>query len=146
MEIIEGDLFAVPARAIGHGVNCKGVMGAGIARPIREKFPEMYEAYKEECKSGRLKPGGVFPWYEEASDLWIYNMASQDKPGPDARLTWLAEAAASTLEHASKQGIYAVNIPQIGCGIGGLEWADVERSLKQLERNRYSYFRVIILP
>lgn len=144
MHIIEGDLFSIPAKAIGHGVNCKGVMGAGIAKVMRQRFPEMYEAYKEECRSGRLKPGGFFPWYDEASDLWIYNIASQDKPGPDATLNWLAEGAADSLDHANNLGIAAINLPQIGCGIGGLEWDDVERVLHQIERNRNGYFRIVI--
>lgn len=144
MHIIEGDIFSIPSKAIGHGVNCKGVMGAGIAKPMRQKFPEMYAAYKEECRSGRLKPGGFFPWYDEASDLWIYNIASQDKPGPDAKLNWLSTGAADSLAHAEAQGIYSITLPQIGCGIGGLEWEDVERNLRQIERNRSGSFRIVI--
>lgn len=32
---------------IGHVVNCQGVMGSGIARSIRERYPQAHRAYKE---------------------------------------------------------------------------------------------------
>ncbi len=32
---------------IGHVVNCQGVMGSGIARSIRERYPLVYENYVE---------------------------------------------------------------------------------------------------
>ena len=31
-----------------HQVNCQGVMGAGLAKQIRSKYPEVYEQYKED--------------------------------------------------------------------------------------------------
>lgn len=146
MRVIEGDLFSVTQGAIGHGVNCRGVMGAGIAKPIKNKYPEMYAEYRELCRTGKLKPGGFFPWFDEESGLWVYNLASQDKPGADARLEWLSEAAGAALDHAASQGFSTVNIPRIGCGIGGLEWEDVACSLTQLERNRNGYFTVYVPP
>ena len=146
MIVVEGDLFKVTEGAIGHGVNCRGAMGAGVAKIVRKKYPEMYSAYRNECKSGRLMPGGVFPWFDEASGLWIYNMASQNRPGPAARLNWLADTASATLDHAAAHGVSQVSIPQIGCGIGGLKWVDVAKTLQEVERNRTSYFRVILLP
>jgi O-acetyl-ADP-ribose deacetylase (regulator of RNase III) len=37
----QGDLFAATdLDGIAHGVNCHGQMGAGIAKIIREKYPE----------------------------------------------------------------------------------------------------------
>lgn len=32
---------------IGHVVNCQGVMGSGIAKSIRERYPLVYTLYKE---------------------------------------------------------------------------------------------------
>ena len=36
-----------------HQVNCKGVMGAGLAKQIREKYPEVFEEYEKKCIFGR---------------------------------------------------------------------------------------------
>lgn len=143
MLLVTGDIFALESEALGHGVNCKGVMGAGVARGFRERFPAMHEAYRALCKGGELQPGGVFPWREEASGLWVYNMASQNLPGPVARLSWLRGAAEATLEHASAQGVELVTIPLIGCGIGGLEWEDVAEVLEEVEASFTAKFRVV---
>ena len=43
-----------------HQVNCKGVMNAGLARQIREKYPEVYEQYEKRCSFG-LNLGQIQP-------------------------------------------------------------------------------------
>lgn len=50
IEIIKGDLLDAFDRGdvnvIGHVVNCQGVMGSGIAKTIKKRYPEVYEWYK----------------------------------------------------------------------------------------------------
>lgn len=144
MQVVEGNVFEVGAPAIGHGVNVRGVMGAGVAVGFRNSFPEMHAEYQLRCATGELEPGEVFHWVEEESGLHIFNLASQDEPGPNARLEWLVASAGRALSIADEYGVPYIAIPQIGCGIGGLEWEDVKRSLEQVERNRTAYFKVVI--
>ena len=33
---------------IVHGCNCQGVMGSGIAKEIKDRFPEAYQVYRQE--------------------------------------------------------------------------------------------------
>lgn len=49
IHIINGDLFETTAKYICHQVNCKGKMGSGVAKQIRERYPEVYSAYRLEC-------------------------------------------------------------------------------------------------
>ena len=53
IEIINGDLLDAFDRGevlvIGHVVNCQGVMGSGIAKSIRDLYPQAYKAYVELC-------------------------------------------------------------------------------------------------
>lgn len=123
-----GNLFTSKAMAVGHGVNTKGSMGAGIAKSFREAWPDMYERYNWACMSGYLKPGGIFP-FQLPSGGWIYNIASQQKPGPDARLSWLSTGVCRALFHALDNNVPSIALPQIGCGIGGLRWPDVHEIL-----------------
>ena len=44
------DIFESGADIICHQVNCQGVMGSGLAKQVREKFPAAYRAYKEWCE------------------------------------------------------------------------------------------------
>jgi O-acetyl-ADP-ribose deacetylase (regulator of RNase III) len=55
-----GDLLTSACLALGHGVNTLGSMGAGIAVEFRRRWPAMYDAYREPCRSGALQPGGIF--------------------------------------------------------------------------------------
>ena len=49
MKIIDGDIFDSNADAIVHQVNCQGVMGAGVARQVRDKYPNVYVEYRALC-------------------------------------------------------------------------------------------------
>ena len=43
---IKRDIFKSGADLICHQVNCQGVMGSGIAKQVREKYPKVYKEYK----------------------------------------------------------------------------------------------------
>lgn len=43
--IKEGNVFDSDADIICHQVNCQGVMGSGVAKEVRERYPEVYYAY-----------------------------------------------------------------------------------------------------
>ncbi len=124
VEIIKKDLFDEKNQIIGHGVNTKGYMGAGIALVFKRKYPENFLEYKEHCKSERLQPGKVFSYTEK--NRTILNIASQDFPGPFARIEWIKSA----LDEIHSLGYEEICLPWIGCGIGGLKREDVLQVLK----------------
>ena len=93
-----GNIFTTRAQAIGHGVNTKGVMGAGIAFSVRLMYPEVYLEYRELCESGELQPGDVYTALDENSGRYIVNLASQDAPGANARLEWLRASLSRALD------------------------------------------------
>jgi hypothetical protein len=39
-----GDIFTSSAQVIVNPVNCRGVMGAGLARAFKQRYPEMFAA------------------------------------------------------------------------------------------------------
>ena len=72
--------------------------------------------------------------YPLGKDRFLANIASQDKPGPSAKLQWLFFGVAQTMRHMRNGELKTLALPRIGCGIGGLKWDEVEEALKQLER------------
>ena len=57
-----GDILHTEADVICHQVNCKGVMGAGLAKQIRNQLlsEEQYRTYQEICREyGRANLGKV---------------------------------------------------------------------------------------
>lgn len=138
IEIIEGDLLNSGEQVIAHGCNCQGVMGAGIAGQIAKRWPNVLE---ENIKMGRLfHPGAiqVVPAEPEGKPAVVINMATQDKPGANARLEWVYLAFRNLAERCVVAGVDRVAIPQIGCGIGGLVWDEVEWEIEMALNEIYS--------
>src|SRR5579863_1959322 len=132
-----GDLFAATDMdALAHGVNCRGVMGAGIAKGFKARWPEMFAHYRTNCEARALFPGVCLsiPANRGSDAMWICNLATQDRPGPDAKLRYIAGAMAEMMEWAedSGGGIRRIGMPRIGCGIGGLEWVEVRMIVELL--------------
>lgn len=59
-KIVIGDLFdAHDVDYICHQVNCRGVMGSGIAKAIADRYPGVKEAYREMCATHAENPNGL---------------------------------------------------------------------------------------
>ncbi len=130
MKYRKGDLFITDAPAIGHGVNTQGVMGAGIAKQFRDRFPNNYKVYRKLCLDGSLFGGGIFIYFENGKE--VVNIASQERTGANADYGFLFAGCYSAAV-ALTGGIETLAIPKIGCGIGGIEWDKVEKCLKTIE-------------
>ena len=48
--IIGKDIFKEPGDLYVITVNTQGVMGAGVAKAFAERFPDLMEKYKHDCK------------------------------------------------------------------------------------------------
>ena len=63
MQVVRGDLIRLAEAGrfdvIVHGANCQCAMGAGIAKAIREHFPEAYEVDRRTAKADRAKLGTI---------------------------------------------------------------------------------------
>lgn len=135
----KGDLFTTDAKILGHGVNVRGVMGAGIAKAFKEKYPLNYEGYKLACDTGRLYAGRAYLNAQEP-DVLIANFASQDDPGPFAQYDWLFTSlhhglsiVDHHLNHIQSRYGNVIALPHIGCGIGGLKWGPVSHIIEAVE-------------
>lgn len=131
-----GDIFTSTADAIGHGVNSRGVMGAGIAKAVRAKMPDRYFGdYKNLCTiydmSGEFNVG-----VDDETGLTIINLYTQVMPGANAEYRLLVSSMAKfIMENDSvlnDQDNYfeSIALPRIGCGIGGLDWKYVKPILQ----------------
>lgn len=133
---VRGNLLNSSAPALAHGVNTDGIMGAGVARLLRDRHPQMFLSYRRACRTGTLSPGGVHAW-QTPERRWIYNVASQQHPGPHARLDWLQTGLKEAAHHARQQGIDRIALPRIGCGLGGLRWVDALPVLQTVTRESH---------
>lgn len=140
---VEGDLFDLGLPAIGHGCNCSGVMGAGIAAEFRRRWPQMYQQYREMCLRHELTLGDLFV-YE--SDVAIYNLMTQPTSGPTANLGAIGKSVKAALQDCDEFGIPKLGLPRIGCGIGGLRWEDVRQVLDEAAEDSPVDLVLVTLP
>lgn len=70
---VQGNIFESSAQTIVNPVNCKGVMGAGLAKQFKERYPKMYQAYHIFCMTGLFKPGKLMLHKES-----VINLCDQD--------------------------------------------------------------------
>jgi O-acetyl-ADP-ribose deacetylase (regulator of RNase III) len=127
---IEGDMFAARGvRAWGHGCNCAGSMGAGIAVEFKRRFPRMFDEYRARCADGRFGLGDVFVWSE--GEMTVYNLGTQEHWKKKAQLAALTKAVGRMVALAEKGGIERIALPRIGAGLGGLDWPKVRSVLEQ---------------
>jgi O-acetyl-ADP-ribose deacetylase (regulator of RNase III) len=134
----KGDLFQFAHSehyVIAHGCNVKGKMYSGIAAQFSAQFPAMEMTYRAMCSLEMFEPGDIFPWwYKPANDsdstrnYVIINMMTQRFPGPDARLEWVKQSLDGAITYARKIHRTLV-IPEIGCGIGGLDRETVYKTI-----------------
>lgn len=152
LELKLGDLFQTEADAIGHGTNTHGLMGAGIATVFRKRHPQMYARYKELCGIFGDDLGGhtylYFSDYEAESYDYIANIFSQKAPGANAEVELLIDGVKDAFAALwGEQEIERphIAIPLIGCGIGGLEWAEVHSALKDLTAELPSDWKLTVV-
>lgn len=111
-----------------HGVNCQGVMASGIAKQIRETFPECYGRYIEYTAERKkhnapVKPGDVQLWIR--SGRVIANLYSQDNYGYNGNRYCSYDGIEVGLRHLRDEVLEAqdiVGMPKIGAGLGGGDW------------------------
>ena len=125
----EGDITDCDSDAIVNTVNCVGVMGGGVAKAIKEKYPWCLSPYKDACEREILQPGGVLVVALEVEPVIDYptiiNIATKNHWRGKTRIEWVEEALRNLASLLSKGEFLTVAMPRPGCGLGGLDWEDV---------------------
>lgn len=154
---LKADIFTVPCDALLHQANCMHTMGSGIARVIRETFPEAYEA---DCKTkiGDKDKLGTFS-YAGVRNLkyqhigYIVNLYSQFDFSSEKRCTNY-EAFATGLEtlrnlmkakNPNKKFILAIPY-RIGCSRGGGDWRIVRMIIESVFADESNFTVIICEP
>ena len=130
-----GDLFESKAQTLVNTVNCVGVMGKGVALEFKKRFPAMFEDYVARCERKQVKLG--IPYlYRDVQGRTIVNFPTKDHWRSPARLSDIEQGLDYFAKHIFEWGVSSVAMPPLGCGNGGLEWAEVGpliyRKLNQL--------------
>lgn len=129
---VKGNLLDSNCDYICHQVNCRGVMGSGIAKQIRDRFPYVYRFYRDRYENVlriNMSPDKMLG----SADIvripndgrHIVNMYSQRSYGHDGK-RYTSYKAFSFILNQLKDDIpteCTIGFPKyIGCGLGGGNW------------------------
>lgn len=89
MEIrnFDGDVFTSDARLILHAVNCQGVMGSGVAKTVKDRYPNVFLEYKNKCNNAQTTSSllGEIQKVDISDKQSIVNCFTQDNYGTFAK-------------------------------------------------------------
>lgn len=149
MIIIEGSLLDSPLQFIGHQVNCRGAMGAGVARQIKQKYPDVYKCYKTTCEFNNpddlLGIGEFIRATHEYPFKYVINIYGQLGYGTGSKQTdydafnkaWRQVIEDMQHEFQKEDGCQLViGIPyKMGCGLAGGDWDIITEILEKIEKD-----------
>ena len=130
VQICVGDIVTSDAAVICHQVNCRGAMGAGVAKAICKKWPEVKRNYIKLCGE-MVNPAdylGAIQIVKIRPGFAVVNIFGQLNYGNDGRVYtdyYALRKAFGCINNIFRGETIAMPW-KIGCGLGGCDWATVE--------------------
>ena len=133
IQIVDGNLLDFPNDIgfIAHSCNTSNLMGAGIARQIKDRYPLAYEADSHARYEGDNLLGDYsFAWTDATQNQGIYNMYTQSKIGHKRSVNYEAfyVALARVANNIEWRIAHDDTKPNFGlpwmisCGLAGGSW------------------------
>lgn len=143
IEYVKGNLVDAPESIIAQGCNAQGVMGSGVAKAIREKWPAVFTCYKRFVDSAPDPLGMICFTYvgTEETNKMIANMITQRFYGRNGERYVNYDAVRKCMNLLNRRaGMYSapphrVAMPKIGAGLGGGDWNIIETIIEEESTN-----------
>lgn len=125
VKIKKGNLLKAREDIIVHQVNVQGIMGAGVARQLSLKYPEIEKYYSNYCKKYKndysLLKGQVVPFTSKTDHKLIFNIFSQT---PNFKTDYeMFRHCIREVRFIAQEFKLKVAMPyKIGCGIANGDW------------------------
>jgi O-acetyl-ADP-ribose deacetylase (regulator of RNase III) len=136
MKEVTGDILLTSARAIAHGVAPDDHFDNGLARQLRERWPQLAKDFRHWFHTAHPKPGDLWTW-PTPDGVRIVNLITQEpatadhaKPGR-AKLASVNHALRGLAKLIAEEKIASVALPRLSTGVGGLAWQEVQPLLEQ---------------
>lgn len=111
------------AQTVVNTVNTVGVMGKGLAAAFKARYPDMFKTYQGLCRSGKFDIGMLWLW--KGPDQWVLNFPTKKHWRHPSKLSYIEAGLEKFVSEYEHRGIREISFPRLGCGNGGLEWANV---------------------
>ena len=127
IKIVQSNILNAPEDILAHQVNCIGVMGSGLAKQIKIKYPEVFKEYQKYINTYEYKSLvlGNCQIVKATDEKYIANLFGQFGYGRKEQQTnyKALEESLFSLKVMAKDSHKSIAIPYgIGCGLGGGDW------------------------
>lgn len=134
MNILNGDLIEAFKNkhfdVIVHGCNCFCTMGGGIARLIRDEFPDAYRADLKTVSGDKSKLG-TYTFVDTEYGRIINGYTQFDYGYGEVHCDYDAIRSLFKKINEEYKG-KKIGIPKIGCGLAGGSWEVVEKIINEV--------------
>jgi O-acetyl-ADP-ribose deacetylase (regulator of RNase III) len=157
IKYIKGNIFNTKCEAIVNPVNCVGVMGAGLAKQFKDRYPDNFISYQYECfYNKKVFPGKVFVFTQSVFDnlpdkikfgysytnnyKYIINFPTKLDWRDKSEIIYIDKGLYDLQDICIYYKIKSIAMPKLGCGLGGLDWKDV----KELIEKHFSTSNILV--
>lgn len=137
-----GNVFESDCTVILHQANCYAIMGSGIAKEVKQRFPAAFEADRMfEVPVGSRERLGKFSYgWNSNNTRVVFNLYGQHRYGRDQKYTeedMLEKAILGAFDKLSENRAnpdfrIKIGLPKnMGCGLAGGDWEVVKDILQQ---------------
>lgn len=139
LNTVKGDLLKATEDAIGHGCNCRKTMGSGVAKAIRAKWPQAYQADVDFNDAAGRNKIGMFS-SSEGNGKRIYNIYTQVDFLPRDMDHFQYEGfrigLTGVMMDMKKKGLKSLALPKIGAGLAGGKWSDIRKIIESVSETQ----------
>lgn len=121
IEIKIGDLLTSNAQTLVNTVNCVGIMGKGLALQFKNRYPQMFDRYKDLCDMGKITVGSLFLYSIPGSYKKILNFPTKDHWRNGSKIEYIVSGLRKFVDRYHEFEITSVAFPMLGCRNGGLK-------------------------
>ena len=122
IEYVKGDLLQTEVNHIIHGCNSRGVMGSGVAKVLREKYPQAYKDYIFKYNNYGLELGSIIASVQDDGKV-IHNAITQKDYGRLDNHVYVSYwAIAEAFHKINSLRIKEIAMPKIGAGLANGDW------------------------
>lgn len=143
---VKGDLLDSNCDFICHQVNCQGVMNSGIAKQIREKWPEVYTQYLKKYVNAdgySDKLLGEIQHVPVSNLKTVINMFAQENYGYDGHRYTSYDAfwcCVNRIAITVPKGSSIAFPYRIGCCRGGANWTIIKAMIEEVLEKDYDVY------
>lgn len=125
-----GDIFEQhDVDAIVIPTNCRGVMGAGVARQFKNLYPSIASLYRTWCRGGEVRIGEVVPVQTAEEEQTIIFFPTKNHWRNPSQMSYISQGLIALREFSDERDLRTVALPAIGCGLGGLNFQRVREQI-----------------